>query len=149
MMALPDKISTPIFSSVIKNRAGAAALCAVAVIQGALLAGGIKGFQCPLLAATGCPCPGCGITRASMALLRGEWRLSLTLHAFAPILLASLALLAFSCVLPSDFRLKFCETIEELERRTGLTTLFLIGLLIYWLVRLFFIPASLALVVQR
>ena len=142
-------MAPPIFSSIMRDRTAAAAICALAAIQSSLLALGIKGIQCPLLVATGCPCPGCGLSRAVLALLRGNWRLSLTLHAFAPILLAALALLCLSCVLPSELRQKLCESIENLERRTGLTTLLIAGLLVYWLVRLFIIPASLALVVQR
>jgi hypothetical protein len=144
-----ETLTAPIFSSLIKNRTAAIALTLIIVVQAGLMAGGLKGWPCPLLSVTGCPCPGCGLSRASLALLRGDWRLSLTLHAFAPILLAALALLGFSCLLPSQLHEKFGDTIEKLERRTGSTAILLGGLLIYWLVRLFIVPASLALVVQR
>jgi hypothetical protein len=144
-----EKLAVPIFSSLIKNRTAAIGFSLLMVLQAVLVAGGLKGWPCPFFSVTGCPCPGCGLSRATVALIRGDWRLSLTLHAFAPILLAALALLGFSCLLPSQLHQKFSDMIEKLERRTGLTAILLGGLLVYWLVRLFFVPASLALVVQR
>jgi hypothetical protein len=39
---------------------------------------------CLVLAATGVPCPGCGMTRAAASLLRGEWTAMWRFHPLAP-----------------------------------------------------------------
>lgn len=41
---------------------------------------------CPTRLAFGVPCPGCGLTRATLALLRGDFAAVLRLHPLAPIL---------------------------------------------------------------
>ena len=35
---------------------------------------------CPMAGVLGIPCPGCGLTRATLALLRGDFRSALSLH---------------------------------------------------------------------
>src|ERR1051326_6721478 len=85
----------------------------IAVPQLILVWFGIPGWQCPLLQATGHPCPGCGLSRAAVALLRGNWKLSLTLHAFAPILLAALALVGIASFLPQQHRQNLIYTVEK------------------------------------
>ena len=42
---------------------------------------------CAFRRLTGTPCPGCGLTRATAALARGELLAALRLHLFAPLLL--------------------------------------------------------------
>jgi hypothetical protein len=41
---------------------------------------------CPMAGVLGIPCPGCGLTRATLALLHGEVRLALHLHPLAPLI---------------------------------------------------------------
>lgn len=51
---------------------------------------------CPFALITGSACPGCGMTRAMVHLLRTEWSASWTLHPVAPILvLAALTALVW------------------------------------------------------
>ena len=98
---------------------------------------GFPGWQCPLLHAFGIPCPGCGLTRACLALLHGEWQQALTIHAFA--LFMPLALIFISIgVLPARHKQQFIVQVEKIERRTGIFTILLLALLAYWLVRLVF-----------
>ena len=40
---------------------------------------------CPLRAATGVPCPGCGVTRALGALTHARWHEAVVLHPLAPL----------------------------------------------------------------
>jgi len=46
---------------------------------------------CAFRRVTGIPCPGCGMTRAMVALARGELVAALHLHPFAPLLLGQAA----------------------------------------------------------
>lgn len=123
-------------------------VCLVAVFQLGLSASGLPALACPLLKLTGWPCPGCGLTRATLALFHGEWQKSLTLHAFAPILLAALAFIGIASFLPQQQRQRFADTVEKVEKKTKLSAVLLIGLVVYWLIRLLF-PASLVFVTQK
>lgn len=46
---------------------------------------------CPTARVLGVPCPGCGMTRASLALLRGHLREAVALHPLVPIVLPLVA----------------------------------------------------------
>ncbi len=48
---------------------------------------------CPFANITGHPCPGCGLTRATLALLQGDVKGALTLH---PLIVVCLPVLAFA-----------------------------------------------------
>ena len=54
--------------------------------------GGVSLVPCPVLTITGLECPGCGMTRACVAIARGELSAAWSLHPFA-FLLIPLALL--------------------------------------------------------
>jgi len=41
---------------------------------------------CPMAGLLGVPCPGCGLTRATFALLHGDFRRALELHPLAPLI---------------------------------------------------------------
>lgn len=43
-------------------------------------------FSCPILAFTGVPCPGCGLTRSFLSLVKLEIKNSFSYHLFGPIL---------------------------------------------------------------
>jgi hypothetical protein len=67
---------------------------------------------------------------------------SLAAHAFAPVLLFSLAAFAVAAFLPQRQRESFAGFAERLERRTRASALLLAALLLYWLVRLMFLPGA-------
>ncbi len=101
-----------------------------------LCAAGLGGWPCPFFRVTGWPCPGCGLGRACVLLLRGEWRESLRLHAYAPVLLFTLALLGVGLLLRGRARTALRESVAWLEGRAWLSTVLLGALPIYWLLRL-------------
>lgn len=111
-------------------------------LQAGLVSLGLPGWQCPFLHILGLPCPGCGLSRAIVTLLQGDWRSSLELHAFAPIFVIALVLIAGITLLPQKQRVWVMGQLEMVERRTGITAIMLIGLVFYWLVRLLLFPEA-------
>lgn len=136
-MAAP-KTFPPVLSALWRERGLAWAVVGVAGAQFALVLAGLPGWPCPLKAATGVPCPGCGLSRATAALLRGDLYTSLATHAYAPLILLALLLTGLTLVLPKNSRLALISRVESIERRTGVVAIALVGLMAYWLVRLLF-----------
>jgi hypothetical protein len=59
----------------------------LALVLQALEPGRAPAFTlCLFRGLTGIPCPGCGLTRAAIALLRGDWAAALLLHPLALVL---------------------------------------------------------------
>jgi hypothetical protein len=69
-------------------------------------------------------------------LLRGEWKESLRLHAYAPVLLLTLALLATGLFLRGRSKVVLCEAVRWTEERALLSTVLLLGVIVYWLLRM-------------
>ncbi len=128
----------PILASILNNRVACALITGATTLQLGLVSVDLPAWQSPSHAVFGLPDPGCGLSRAIVALLRGEWRTSLTFHAFAPLFVVALSLVAMTAILPRGPRDKLVALVEYLERRTGLTAILLIGLVVYWLARLLF-----------
>jgi len=133
---LPD-ITT---ASLLRDRRVALVVTGLAALQIGAVAAGVGGWPCPFKSLTGVPCPGCGLTRAAVALVRGEWGQSLATHAFAPVLFLALAAFAVAAFLPRRQREAFAGVAERLERRTRASAFLLAALLLYWIVRVLFLP---------
>jgi hypothetical protein len=127
----------PILASLLKNRAICLAVSGAAILQLSLVALGLPGWRSPILFFSGVPDPGGGLTRAILALLEGDWQTSLTFHAFASFFVVALVLIAMAAILPSPLKDRIIAWVEEVEGRMGLTAILLVGLVIYWLARLF------------
>lgn len=132
-------LRTPILAPLLKNRAICLAVTGATIIQLSLVALGLPGWRSPILAFLGVPDPGGGLTRAIVAFLHGDWQTALTFHAFAPFFIVALTLIAAAAVLPISSRDKITDWVEKVEASTGLTATLLIGLVVYWLGRLFFL----------
>jgi len=63
-----------------KRNALRSKLLIIAALALYVLIAWLLGLPCPILHFTGIPCPGCGMTRAVFAALKGQWRLALTYH---------------------------------------------------------------------
>jgi uncharacterized protein YjeT (DUF2065 family) len=104
----------------------------------------LPSWECAFFRVTGLPCPGCGLTRACMLLLRGEVQASIKFHAFAPIFVLFIGMLIICTLLPRTVAEPFVNKAEKLERRTGITIIILGGLILYWLARLLLFPSAFA-----
>ena len=146
---LRHQLFSPVVASVMQKRTEALVISGMAMTQGALVLFGLPGWPCPVRHLLGIPCPGCGLTSATTALLHGDWHTSLSLHAFAPLFLIALTLIGVSSLLPERPRRSLIYTIETIERRTGIATILLLGLMLYWLIRLLLFPDAAARLVGR
>ena len=126
----------PVFSTILESRVETAAIVGFGVVHLGLGMMGLSFWNCPILAATGVPCPGCGLTRATMQLFHGNILDSLQTHAFAPIFLMALLLMITVLVLPKSARIKIINFVNRLERRNGITAWVFSSLMFYWAFRL-------------
>lgn len=126
----------------IRNRKTSLLISGAAILQGISVYHGLPGWRCPLLYGLGIPCPGCGLSRALVALLNGEWQDSLSLHAFALPLLIALLLIGLAGVLPERQRNALGDAVAFVERRTQLAMVLLVGLVGYWAARMLIDPLA-------
>ena len=126
----------PVFSTILESRVETAAIVGFGVVHLGLGMMGLSFWNCPILAATGVPCPGCGLTRATMQLFHGNISDSLQTHTFAPIFLMALLLMITVLVLPKSARIKIINFVNRLERRNGITAWVFTSLMFYWAFRL-------------
>jgi hypothetical protein len=68
-------------------------------------------------------------------LFKGNWAAAVQLHAFAPLVTGILILMIVIGILPLNYRHKITRTLAVMERRSGFTTLVLIAMIVYWLLR--------------
>jgi len=96
-------------------------------------------WSCPLRASLSFPCPGCGLGRSIAAAAHGEWAQAFGLHAFGPLVLLVLALVAVAAVLPGRPRAVLAGSVARAEA-LGLSSLLLAALVAYWLARVLLLP---------
>src|ERR1043166_5357133 len=138
----------PTLSAILRYRALSSIISGVALLQLMLSLGHFPNWPCPFFHALKIPCPGCGMTRASLFLFNGQWRQAVATHAFAPLLLVALALIGVCAIAPKNHVERIAGHTESIERYTGLTTLLLSGLILYWLARLLILQAAFVRLVQ-
>jgi len=128
---------TPVLGPLLQNRGVILLFTGVGVAQLALTLTGFGGWQCPIRSTFGVTCPGCGLTRAIALLLKGSWQMAVQTHPFAPLLLIIMILMLAAITLPAAYLNKTSERVARLERKTGITAIILLSMVIYWLLRLF------------
>lgn len=94
---------------------------------------GIPLWQCPLLGATGVPCPGCGLTRSVALLVRGDFVGAVRQHAFGPVALCGWGVFAVSAGATPRVRERICLWLGEFEGRTKVVQILLVLLLLCWI----------------
>ena len=143
----PAMLSQTAFSplaTILRDRRFGVVLIGALGLQGLLALLGLPGWQCPFFRLTGVPCPGCGLTRACLLLVRGNLQASIRFHALAPIFLVLITILIIGTLLPKSVAEPFINKAEKLERLTGITLIILSGLILYWLARLLLFPTAFA-----
>ena len=139
----------PIFATILRDRRFGYVICTATFLQLALTLLRFPSWPCPIFHTLGVPCPGCGMTRATLFLVHGEWRQALTMHAFAPIVVLALALITVCTIAPRTRAEWIADRTEVVERYTGLTTLLLSGLILYWLARLLILQSAFVRLIQN
>ncbi|MBI5352840.1 MAG: DUF2752 domain-containing protein [Chloroflexi bacterium] len=126
----------PTFSGLLEKRREGWVIVGVGALHLGLSLAGLPAWSCPILAATGVPCPGCGLTRATMQLIHGDFSSSFRTHAFAPIFLFAMLVMIVTLVLPEPQRVTLLKKITDFETRSGITAWVLSFLMLYWAFRL-------------
>lgn len=134
-VVLREVFTYPLVAWFIRDRSVAIGFIAVgAVLSGANLIG-VSLWQCPIFNLTGYECPGCGLSRGSVALCRGRIDEALAFHWFTPLFLLGASVIVTGVALPRRLREKFADLVEALEVRTGITAGTLFAAAIYGLTR--------------
>ena len=127
---------TPVLAPLLKNRWLICIFAAFGVAQVMLVFFGLAGWQCPIYEALGVICPGCGMTTAITLLLQGHWHLAVQAHAFAPVILIVLMMMLVAVGLKNAYLSMLSAGVERLERKSGITAILLLGMVVYWLLRI-------------
>jgi hypothetical protein len=128
---------TPVIAPLLQRRWIIVIFAGVGVVQMALTITGLPGWQCPIRSTFGVTCPGCGLTTAIAMLLKGNWLMAVQTHAFAPLLLMVLILMLIAIALPAASLDKISGNVARLERKTGISAIVILSMVIYWLLRVF------------
>jgi hypothetical protein len=96
----------------------------------------IPGWPCPIKTVLGIPCPGCGLSSAIALLLKGDFPAAFSTHAFAPVVLLLIFAILLVNVLPSPARNRIVLISRQVEAKTGFGVWGLVGLFLYWGLRL-------------
>jgi hypothetical protein len=126
----------PVLGPLMQKRWIIILLAALTAVQVALTAAGTIAWQCPLKSTLGVEGPGCGLTRAMVLFVQGQWKTAIDLHVFAPIFLGAGIFLAIGSILPAGLQQKIAYRIAAFERRTGVVALLVVSILIYWILRI-------------
>ncbi|WP_343229892.1 DUF2752 domain-containing protein [Roseimicrobium sp. ORNL1] len=129
-------LTVPWFSSLLEQTAMCRAMLAMVALLGGAHLMGWSIWPCFFANMTGLPCPGCGMTRATAALLKGQWGLAMKHHPFSPGFMVMAAFLAWAALAPKAWRDPVNRWVKAFERRTCLPLLFLVCTFIYGLIRM-------------
>lgn len=96
---------------------------------------GLEIFPCAFKKVTGLPCPGCGMTRSCLAMVRGEWGEMWHWHPFGPLFALFWVVVGGGLLMPSGLRGRYADRVAWVERKTRWAVWVLAGLSIYSLTR--------------
>ena len=120
----------------LRERVAVLVVMAVAGGNAVLFAVGLPLVRCPFRSFTGLNCPGCGMTRAVFYAATGQWQRAFEHHPFGIPMALGGVFVGAAALLPGERRRRWAEWIERVERKTGVTCVFLGLLLLYGIARL-------------
>jgi hypothetical protein len=129
-------VAASLMADLVSSSRMATALLLAGVLQIALVSLGAPGWPCPFQEALGLPCPGCGLSRASVALLHGDLRSALLIHPFVVLVPAFLILVGAGALLPPPLRERVAAGLRRLEARVPLGLIAVIAFITFGLMRL-------------
>ena len=122
-------------ADLLRDRRLSRALLLCGVVQLFFVLAGWPGWPCPVQSALGLPCPGCGLSRATAALIHGQWLSSFALHPFAPVALLFAAIVATTALAPRPVADAFLARLHSIESRTRVTFILAAAFLAHGLMR--------------
>ncbi|MGY6529920.1 MAG: DUF2752 domain-containing protein [Cyanobacterium sp.] len=99
-------------------------------------------FSCIILAFTGIPCPGCGLTRSFLAMAHGSIWDSFYHHLFGPLLFIAFIISSLHLLLEILTKKKLKSFYLKLAQNKKLQYLILFSILIYYLSKLVFLYST-------
>ncbi|MHC4459067.1 MAG: DUF2752 domain-containing protein [Planctomycetota bacterium] len=127
----------PVVASILQKQKTPRIMSAIASFHLVVTMSGGQAWQCPVHSTLGIPGPGCGLSTATVSLIRGDWRTALSIHAFAPLVVIAIISMLVLSLLPRRFYRIAVLRLAVLESNSGLTGLLLIGFIGYWGIRFF------------
>ena len=112
-----------------RRRVCLALLSLLALLVGSYAAG-VSIWTCPI-AAVGGSCPGCGLTRATGLLARGEVAAAVRMHPFVLVVPIALAFLTTAVAAPPSLVARLSNGLRAVERRVPVV----LGLLLFAVAR--------------
>jgi len=119
----------------VRERALGSAMAGGGIVVAVLAGIGWDVWPCPFRQLTGLPCPGCGMTRACLAMLRGNWAAVWKFNPFGPVFALFWVVVVVGLLLPEPWRGRLVAILGRFERRTRWAAWVGAGLLIYSLTR--------------
>lgn len=126
----------PILAPLLRNPIAVWVVGAVCAGLVALSMLGISLWHCPTLQMFDIECPGCGMTRATGALLGGRFEESWALHPFAGLFVLFATAAGLGSLLREEKRERLAQRVEVIERKTGIVMLPFVAFLLYGLARI-------------
>jgi hypothetical protein len=93
-------------------------------------------WPCPVRWALGVPCPGCGLTRATLALLGGHPAAAIAAHPLAPLALLGGLLVVTAALLPRPLATQLAARVRRVEGAAPFDACIAVALIAVWLTRL-------------
>jgi hypothetical protein len=135
MFARLNFLRVAVFAEVLRVRAVPLLTAGIAGVQLACTHFLHFGLPCAFHASTGLPCPGCGLTRSVLTLLRGHPEDSFLLHPFGPPLFLAMLFALVVGILPQAPRSRIAGVVESFELRTGILPLLFVAFMVVWVLR--------------